>query len=69
MSTIGRRLKRLEQGRIDNCPVCRGQGRYVVSYDDGPIPDGCPACGQRRHIHVRYVDESLPAAAFEDRRW
>lgn len=55
-----RRLRRLEQGRADICPVCRGVGKYVVCYEGKPVPPGCPECGKAYEIHIRYVEESLP---------
>jgi hypothetical protein len=39
--------------------MCGGNGKLVIStvkeYDPEPQPEGCPHCGEVRHIIVRQV--------------
>jgi hypothetical protein len=54
-----RSLERFHGPGPRECPVCMGNGKLVIStvqeHDPEPQPEGCPHCGEVRHIIVRQV--------------
>ena len=59
------RVYRLERAHaLGDCPECGDKGVFVISHvaewEPEPIPQGCPACGEARHLIIRYRDEPLP---------
>jgi hypothetical protein len=45
MTSLARRVERLETGAGGPCPACRGRSGVHIQRDGSPPPVPCPACG------------------------